>query len=112
VDAVGLHHSPDDQARLQAMREVGRAHALPLVAAGDVHMHVRARRRLQDTMTAIRRRTPVAEAGGLAVSQWRAPPAHATGVGGDLSRRPAGRNGAHRRALPFDMKQIRYLLSA
>lgn len=61
--AVGLHHSPDDQARLQAMRTMGRTHALPLVAAGDVHMHVRARRRLQDTLTAIRRRTPVAEAG-------------------------------------------------
>ncbi len=41
------------------------AHAtgLPLVAAGDVHMHVRARRALQDTLTAIRLRTPLAECG-------------------------------------------------
>ena len=36
---------------------------LPLVAAGDVHMHVRARRALQDTLTAIRLRTPLAECG-------------------------------------------------
>ena len=33
------------------------------VAAGDVHMHVRARRALQDTLTAIRMRTPLAECG-------------------------------------------------
>ena len=36
---------------------------LPLVAAGDVHMHARARRALQDTLTAIRLRTPLAECG-------------------------------------------------
>ena len=36
---------------------------LPPVAAGDVHMHVRARRALQDTLTAIRLGTPLAECG-------------------------------------------------
>jgi hypothetical protein len=36
---------------------------LPAVAAGDVHMHVRARRALQDTLTAIRRNQPLAECG-------------------------------------------------
>jgi len=39
------------------------ATGLPLVAAGDVHMHARARRALQDTMTAIRLRRPIAECG-------------------------------------------------
>src|SRR5512142_1250950 len=39
------------------------AFALPLVAAGDAHMHVRARRALQDTLTAIRLRTPLAQCG-------------------------------------------------
>ena len=33
------------------------------MACGDVHMHVRARRALQDTVTAIRLNTTVAEAG-------------------------------------------------
>ncbi len=36
---------------------------LPLVAAGDVHMHLRARRALQDTLTAIRLKCPVASVG-------------------------------------------------
>src|SRR5205823_7492274 len=36
---------------------------VPLVASGDVHMHVRARRRLQDALTAIRLKVPVAAAG-------------------------------------------------
>ncbi|PPS33272.1 error-prone DNA polymerase, partial [Pseudomonas amygdali pv. morsprunorum] len=35
------------------------------VASGDVHMHARGRRALQDTMTAIRHHTTVAEAGHL-----------------------------------------------
>ncbi len=52
-----------DAARLAALEAVGREHGLPLVAAGDVHMHVRARRALQDTLTAIRLRTPVAQCG-------------------------------------------------
>lgn len=63
--AVELHRGPDDEARLHELLDLGRRHGLPLVAAGDVHMHVRARRRLQDTMTAIRHRTTVASAGAL-----------------------------------------------
>ena len=42
---------------------VADARGLPLVAAGDAHMHVRARRALQDTLTAIRLKTPLAECG-------------------------------------------------
>ncbi|MDQ1241889.1 MAG: error-prone polymerase, partial [Pseudomonadota bacterium] len=36
---------------------------LPLVAAGNVHMHVRSRRALQDVLTATRLRVPVEQAG-------------------------------------------------
>jgi error-prone DNA polymerase len=61
--AVELHRGPDDDARLAALRVLGEHLALPLVAAGDVHMHVRARRPLQDVMTAIRHKTSVAQAG-------------------------------------------------
>jgi len=52
-----------DDARLSALEAAGREFGLPLVAAGDVHMHARARRALQDTLTAIRLRTPVAQCG-------------------------------------------------
>ncbi|WP_341676994.1 error-prone DNA polymerase [Niveibacterium sp. SC-1] len=58
-----LFCGPDDEARLAALEALGQACALPLVAAGDVHMHVRSRRALQDTVTAIRLRTTVFEAG-------------------------------------------------
>ncbi|HSE00215.1 MAG TPA: error-prone DNA polymerase [Burkholderiales bacterium] len=62
--AAELHCGPDDRARLEALLDLGRAAKLPLAAAGDVHMHVRSRRALQDTLTAIRLRTTVAEARG------------------------------------------------
>ncbi len=52
-----------DRARLARLQALSRETGLPLVAAGDVHMHARARRALQDTLTAIRLRTPLAECG-------------------------------------------------
>jgi error-prone DNA polymerase len=61
--AVELHHGPDDAAELEKLRALGARHGLPLVAAGDVHMHVRRRRALHDVMTAIRLGCTVAEAG-------------------------------------------------
>ena len=61
--AVELHRGPDDAARLHQLSAAGRELGIPLVAAGDVHMHARGRRALQDTLTAIRHHVPVAEAG-------------------------------------------------
>ena len=61
--AVELHRGPDDAAKLARLQVLGRILRLPLVAAGDVHMHARGRRALQDAMTAIRHHTTVAEAG-------------------------------------------------
>jgi len=61
--AVELLCGPDDRARIKALRALGEACALPLVAAGDVHMHLRSRRKLQDTLTAIRLCRPIAQCG-------------------------------------------------
>ncbi|HQX48087.1 MAG TPA: error-prone DNA polymerase, partial [Steroidobacteraceae bacterium] len=61
--AVELLREGDDAARLATLTRLGERAGLPLVASGDVHMHVRARRRLQDALTAIRLGVPVAEAG-------------------------------------------------
>jgi error-prone DNA polymerase len=61
--AAELLQGPDDRARLAGLRELGKVSGLPLVAAGDVHMHVRSRRPLQDTLTAIRLRTTVQACG-------------------------------------------------
>ncbi|MCO7519085.1 MULTISPECIES: error-prone DNA polymerase [unclassified Pseudomonas] len=61
--AVHLHRGVDDEGRLAALRALGLRTGIPLVACGDVHMHVRGRRALQDCMAAIRAHCPVAEAG-------------------------------------------------
>jgi error-prone DNA polymerase len=61
--AVGLHRGADDAARLRALAELGAGLGLPLVAAGDVHMHARNRRVVQDTLAAIRNHCTVADAG-------------------------------------------------
>ncbi|BCT92680.1 error-prone DNA polymerase [Lysobacter helvus] len=61
--AVQLHRGPDDAARLRHLLALAQHAGMPAVACGDVHMHVRKRRALQDTMTAIRLRKTLAEAG-------------------------------------------------
>jgi error-prone DNA polymerase len=61
--AAELFAQGGDAARLARLEDLSRASGLPLVAAGDVHMHVRARRALQDTLTAIRLGTPLSRCG-------------------------------------------------
>src|SRR5437868_2182575 len=53
----------DDAARCEKLAIIAESLGLPIAAAGDVHMHERERRALQDTLTAIRLKTSVAEAG-------------------------------------------------
>ena len=60
---VELLAQAGDGARLAQLTALAKASGLPLAAAGDAHMHVRARRALQDTLTAIRLKTPLAECG-------------------------------------------------
>ena len=57
--AVELHRGADDASQLRRWLAFAAEYELPAVAAGDVHMHVRRRRALQDTLTAIRHRTTV-----------------------------------------------------
>ena len=61
--AVELHRGANDRQRLEQLGALGRALSIPLVASGDVHMHVRERRALQDTVTAIRHNCTIAQAG-------------------------------------------------
>ena len=61
--AAELHCGPNDRAKLNSLIKLSRDCDLPLVAAGDVHMHVRSRRRLQDVLTAVRLGKPVAQCG-------------------------------------------------
>src|SRR5882672_9518175 len=52
-----------DMRRLETLEALGRTLQLPRVAAGDVHMHRRSRRALQDVLTAIRLGKPLQAAG-------------------------------------------------
>ena len=62
--AVELHRGGGDRARLAYSLELAAQCALPATAAGDVHMHRRSRRRLQDLLTAIRHGCTLEAAGG------------------------------------------------
>ncbi len=61
--AVELLLSGTDRQRLQQLEMLGKSCGLPLCACGDVHMHIRARKSLQDTLTAIRLGKPLAKLG-------------------------------------------------
>ncbi|HZE91078.1 MAG TPA: error-prone DNA polymerase, partial [Rhizobacter sp.] len=61
--AVELLLRPGDDALLDTVKHVADAAGLPLVAAGDVLMHRRSRKPLQDSLTATRLKKPVAQCG-------------------------------------------------
>lgn len=61
--AAQLHRGADDDARRAAIAALAARTGLPVVACGDVHMHVRRRRGLQDVLCALRHRATLREAG-------------------------------------------------
>ncbi|KRD77233.1 error-prone DNA polymerase [Lysobacter sp. Root983] len=61
--AVELRREEDDVARLQTLLALAAQLRLVALASGDVHMDLRRQRVLQDTMTAIRHNTPLADCG-------------------------------------------------
>jgi len=61
--ALELHRAADDAGRLAAALALARASGLPVVASGDVHMHARGRRALQDVLTAVRHGCTIDQAG-------------------------------------------------
>jgi len=61
--AIELLHRAGDDERVEVVQRVARFTGLPVVAAGDVLMHVRSRKPLQDTLTATRLKVSVAQCG-------------------------------------------------
>ena len=61
--AVELLREGKHARRLATLARIGAESGIGLIASGDVHMHVRDRRRLQDALTAIRLNEPIAELG-------------------------------------------------
>jgi len=61
--ALELWQRGDDARQIARLRAIAAATGLPLLAAGGVLMHLRSRKVLQDTLTAIRLNTPLADCG-------------------------------------------------
>ena len=61
--ACELTRGTDDAAQLDGLQSISDTTGLPLVAAGDVQMHARRRKRLHDVLTAVRVKTPLAQCG-------------------------------------------------
>jgi error-prone DNA polymerase len=61
--AVELLRGAHDSARLAQLCALAERCAVPAVAAGDVHMHLRSRRALQDVLTAVRHGCTIDQAG-------------------------------------------------
>ena len=61
--ALGLLREIGDERWLQRLHGLGQRWALPLVASGDVHMHLRSRKPLQDLLTATRLGRPLGACG-------------------------------------------------
>ncbi|MBS0225725.1 MAG: error-prone DNA polymerase [Proteobacteria bacterium] len=61
--AIERHREAGEDSRLAWIEQLAERHGLPIVATGDVHMHIRARRPLQDVLAATRHHCTVAEAG-------------------------------------------------
>ena len=61
--ALSLRHGPFDDELREVVEQVSAATGLPIVATGDVLMHSRARKPLQDVLTATRLNRPVVECG-------------------------------------------------
>jgi error-prone DNA polymerase len=79
-------HRGNDRTRLAVLSSIAERTGVPLIATGDVLYHAAHRRQLQDTLTAIRNHTTVAEAGfALAANAERFLPSPA-----DMARRFAG----------------------
>jgi error-prone DNA polymerase len=60
---IELHRGTNDGEKIEQLEALAREAGIPCVASGDVHMHIRARKRLQDVMSAIRFKCPLAEVG-------------------------------------------------
>ncbi|QJD91663.1 error-prone DNA polymerase [Duganella dendranthematis] len=65
--ALTLHYRAEDDKHRAMVEAISEEFSLPLVATGDVMMHRRSMKEVQDTMTAIRLKKPIAQCGyGLA----------------------------------------------
>ena len=68
--AISLNLGPDDGLRLAQLIDTATVSGLPVVACGDVQMHIRSRRMLHDVLAAIRHGCSLSELGYRAPALW------------------------------------------
>jgi error-prone DNA polymerase len=105
---VELHCGPDDRQRLNTLLELARSLAIAAVASGDVHMHARGRRALQDTMSAVRHHTTVAEAGHRLFANGERHLRPLSVLSGIYPARLLAETLAIARRCTFDLSELRY----
>ena len=93
-----------DARRLELLDTLGKTLQLPCVAAGDVHMHRRSRRALQDVLTAIRLRCPCMPQATPCIPMASAVCAPCSACSELYPARAAGANTGNRRALHFQTR--------
>jgi error-prone DNA polymerase len=103
--AIERHLGPLDERRAGEVAAAGRALGLALVAVNDVHYHDAGRRPLQDVLTCIRERVPIAAAGRRLFpnGERRLKPA------AEMARLFAGREDAVERTLEV-LERVRFSL--
>jgi error-prone DNA polymerase len=62
---LACHHAlgPDDALQSHRLAQISQLSGVPMVATGNVHMHVRSRKPLHDALTAVRCGKPIAQCG-------------------------------------------------
>ena len=98
---VELLRTGGDAAHLARLTRLGSQLDVPLVACGDVHMHLRARQPVQDALTAIRLGVALKECRHAAVPERGALPARARAPGAAVPAGPARRDRGGGRGVPL-----------
>jgi error-prone DNA polymerase len=106
--SLALLSRPHDALLLDTVQHVSEKSGLPVLATGDVLMHVRSRKPLQDTMTAIRLRCTVAEAGERLAGNAEAHLRHRGRLANLYAPEWLGNTVAWAGACAFSLSQLRY----
>jgi error-prone DNA polymerase len=97
----------DDALQRVRLQQLAQCTGLPLVAAGNVRMHVRSRKPLHDVLTAVRLGQPVAQCGFALQPNAEAAFAFACAAGGPLPGAVAGQHAGDCRRCSFDLNEMR-----
>ena len=106
--ALTLHHRAQDEKHRQLVAGISEEFGMPVVATGDVCMHVRSYKPLQDTMTAIRHGVPVAQCGYRLAPNAEQHPRSRVRLGNLYSREALDESVRVAQLCQFSLDELRY----